>query len=346
MKIFFFSLQVLLLLSFLVSCTFSQRTELYYNKSFDEISHIAYEKNKNFCVVLLDSTQRASQSYQQRLENKKLEKNVIYNLAYLNHSINEWYEKWLCPIYLPTTCVFSSNGTLIDLIPGGTKEAFLYTAKALDETITTQYHYANHFKIDKSTLIPLLDKVLKSKIDLEHGVYSGLIDSIVNTLHYPYVYYIKMIGEMINNDSTNALSTAKDMIRLETPSYLELYKSEFITAKKIINPNFNIADEPTIRVNEDVITLSDVKNGGERPFNITIHNDGEQQLKISNIIKSCSCLELDSINSSFIVPPKDSIQINFIFRAEQQGEIIRDIFIASNGINKPILYIQVLANVM
>ena len=212
---------------------------------------------------------------------------------------------------------------------------FLYTAKALDETITTQYHYANHFKIDKSTLIPLLDKVLKSKIDLEHGVYSGLIDSIVNTLHYPYVYYIKMIGEMINNDSTNALSTAKDMIRLETPSYLELYKSEFITAKKIINPNFNIADEPTIRVNEDVITLSDVKNGGERPFNITIHNDGEQQLKISNIIKSCSCLELDSINSSFIVPPKDSIQINFIFRAEQQGEIIRDMKEGTGTEDKP-----------
>ena len=76
-----------------------------------------------------------------------------------------------------------------------------------------------------------------------------------------------------------------------------------------------------------------------------IYNDGNQSLKVSEIYKSCTCLELkDSDNLTIF--PKDSVKVHFTFRAEQQGEILRDIFITSNAMNTPILYVKVLANVL
>jgi len=78
--------------------------------------------------------------------------------------------KWLCPLSLPLTCVFSDTGTLIDLIPGATKETFLYTTEAISDMKITNYHYPNRFKIPKYNVIHLLNQVLKCKMDLNRGM--------------------------------------------------------------------------------------------------------------------------------------------------------------------------------
>ena len=71
---------------------------------------------------------------------------AIYNIADVNVSSNAWYMKWLCPLSLPLTCVFSDTGTLIDLIPGATKETFLYTTEAISDMKITNYHYPTALK--------------------------------------------------------------------------------------------------------------------------------------------------------------------------------------------------------
>ncbi len=64
-----------------------------------------------------------------------------------------------------------------------------------------------------------------------------------------------MVGELMDNDTIETKTLANLMMKLENPYYLELFKNEFITAKKVLNPNFKIDDEPNIRVNSEVVSL-------------------------------------------------------------------------------------------
>ena len=288
-------------------------------------------------------TSEFSKQYRRRLERALPLENAIYNMVDINVPANGWYMKWLCPMSLPLTCVFSSDGSLVDLIPGATKESFLYTKEALLKGNRTNFHYVNRFNKKKDKLIPLLNQTLKCKIGLDQGVFMELNDS-ANVL-YPYSYYLRILGKMMDNDTVNARLIAEDMVKLENPYYLSLYRDEFITAKKILNPGFDASNDPNIRVHKNVITLPDHKIGETVPFNITIYNDGEQPLKVFDIFKSCTCLKLNGANT-FTIFPKDSVNVNFTFEADQLGEVYRDIFIASNAINAPILYVKTLANVI
>lgn len=135
------------------------------------------------------------------------------------------------------------------------------------------------------------------------------------------------------------------MTDLENPYYMEIFRDEFIMAKKTINPHFDVKDEATIRIHPARILLSNCLPGMEKPFTISIFNDGKRPLNVSKIFKSCSCLELKSHHGEFTINPEDSVQIDFVFNSAEKGEFIRDIFITSNAINNPILYLEVLAEV-
>ena len=37
--------------------------------------------------------------------------------------------------------------------------------------------------------------------------------------------------------------------------------------------------------------------------------------------------------------------VRFNFRSEESGEVTRDVFITSNSINRPILYVKILADI-
>ncbi|MEY8685615.1 DUF1573 domain-containing protein [Bacteroides sp. AN502(2024)] len=330
---------------FLSSC--NQHTcKIYKNQSFEKICSIAYSNKKTFCIVLVDSTQDLSREYCLKSKDFIDTNKAIYNLVDINISSNEWYMKWLCPLSLPLTCVFSENGTLVDLIPGATKETFLYIAKAISDKKITNYHYPNRFKLSKCTAIPLLNQVLECKMDLDQGIYvPTVLSNSIDSLKYPYSFYWGIVGELMENDTVESKILARSMLELETPYYLQLYKNEFITAKKVLNPDFEINDEPNIRVDDNMVSLSDCNVGKNISFVIPIHNDGKYPLKILKIFTSCSCLNLVDHSEEFIISPHDSVMVGFNFRSEELGEVTRDVFITSNSINKPILYIKVLANI-
>lgn len=320
---------------------------IYFNKSFEETCTIASRKGKSFCITLIDSTKELSQKYCSYMKNERLITNqAIYNIIDVNLPSNEWYIKWICPLSLPLTCVFSSKGELIDLIPGSTKETFLYIKEVVFNKEMTKFHYPNRFHLDKSEIIPLLNQMLKSKIELSQGIYESIIlNNALDSLKYPYPYFLKIAGGILENDTIMLKLIAKSMLELENPYYLKLFKDEFIVAKKILNPNFNINDEPNIRVNKHVISFPNCKKNKKYPFEISIYNDGNQPLEVTKIFKSCSCLNQIDHLGKFVINPKDSIVVKFNFESKEQGEIIRDIFITSNAINVPILYVQVLANI-
>ena len=71
------------------------------------------------------------------------------------------------PVSLPLTCVFTSDGHLVDLIPGAAKESFLYVQKALTDLQMTEYHYPNRFSMPKKKLITLFDRILDCNTGLK-----------------------------------------------------------------------------------------------------------------------------------------------------------------------------------
>jgi hypothetical protein len=331
----------------LLGCT-KKETVAYENRSFENIYSLAKINNSPFCIVLTDSNNNLSKEFIFQLEKnyKSLLDKTILNIVDISSIENEWYIKWLCPASIPLTCVFSSGGNLIDLIPGASKETFLYIEEAVNKVKTTDFHWPNHFKINKKNVLPFLDNLLQQKMLIDEGVYLPLeLSSLVDSLNYPYSNYLKLLGELMERDTIGAQQTAQSLIKLETPAFLELYRNEFITAKKVLNPNFNINDEPHIRVDSANIYLSNCKQDETTPFEVLVYNDGDRPLRISKIHTSCSCLEQHKYDEDVVIKSKEFFPVKFYFTPDMKGEILRDIFITSNAINMPILHITVLANV-
>ena len=324
----------------MASCNNKKGSVILNNKSIEETKIIAHDMHSGYCIVLLDSTQILSRQYREKIENSIIEEPTIYNLVDINIPENEWFLKWLCPISLPLTCVFSKDGNLLDLIPGSTRESLLYANDAMSKECTTDFHYINRFDQKKEHLIPILNHILKCSLDIRQGVFVD--NSITDTLKYPYPYYLKILGYMINNDTISAINAAEEMLMLENSYYLDLYNNEFVTAKTIVDPNFDVSKEPNIRVNKDEVILSYLKKDETYPFDITIFNDGEKKLEVSKIYLSCTCLKLETADH-LTVSPKDSVQLHFLFKPDQKGDVFREIFITSNAINTPIQYIKITA---
>ena len=191
----------------------------------------------------------------------------------------------------------------------------------------------------------ILYQIFECKTNLDQGIYiPTILNNSIDSLKYPYPYYLKIIGGLMEEDTVKLRAVADSMIELENPYYLELFRKEFIVAKKILNPYFNINNEPNIIVNKNQISLKG-KIDKDISFAISICNDGGQPLNILKIFTSCSCLKQIDHVEDFVITPKDSVWVKFNFKSEEQGEVVRDIFITSNAINKPILYVKVLADI-
>lgn len=169
------------------------------------------------------------------------------------------------------------------------------------------------------------------------------LELVGDSLKYPYSYYLQIVGALSERDTVVACKAAQSMLTCEDPYKLNLYKNEYITAKKILNPNFDMKDEPSIRVDKDIIELVGCKVDEDFPFSIVVFNDGNRPLCISKIFKSCSCLKWPKESEKVIVPSNDSASLDFIFRADSRGEVMREMYMASNAINNPILYMEIKA---
>ncbi|WP_455498178.1 Ig-like domain-containing protein [Coprobacter sp.] len=322
--------------------------KVYYDKSYNEISTIANDTELPFCIVLVDSTQSLSQEYIAQFDQKQnlMTRKTIFCINDVNTPEGEWLLKWLCPASLPLTCVFASRGDLIDLIPGTSIETFLYIDEAVKNSATTNFHWSNLFKKDKQRVLPLLNSLLAYRKFLDQGVYlSEDIDNVIDSLPYPYSCYLKLTGTLMEQDSVEARAVAKQLLALETPYVMELYKDEFVTAKTVLNKDYKIENDAVIRVDQSTINLRDCKVGENTPVYVNVYNDGKELLVISKVHVSCSCLEQIDTRDQITVNPGQSAKLKFNFTPDIKGDIFRDIFIVSNGVNMPILHIHIIATV-
>lgn len=225
----------LIIYLFLFGCSKTD-TIIYQNKAFEDICSLANTNNRPFCIVLSDSTQILSKEYFMYLQKnyKYLTEKAIYNIIVdINSPENGWYIKWLCPVSIPLTCIFSADGALIDLIPGAAKETFLYTDLALKEREATNYHCPNRFKLDKVELISAIGDVLQAKIKLDKNEdASPLIDNAIGKVKYPYSLFVKLQNDIKRHDTLNMQVTSSELLSIDDPYSLVHYTEEFMAAKK------------------------------------------------------------------------------------------------------------------
>lgn len=318
------------------------------DKAFEDVRRLAMEADKPFCIVLLDSTKGLSKEYIQSLQHNYdyLTQKAVFNIIDISSGESSWYIKWLLPMSLPLTCVFSSNGQLIDLIPGVAKESFLYTDQAIESQRITEYHWPNSFQKNKKSAVPLLGGLLSFQNNIDKGEYSwNDYEVLSDSLQYPYADYLLLKTAVMSEDTTIMTKRARQLLRLETSGALELYKDEFIEARKILDPDFSLSKAPSIRAATDTINLEGLKVGQSIPIDIVLYNDGEETLKIEKINMSCTCVSLEGPDEGIIVKGKKSDTRRFYFKPENEGQMSRDIFILSNALKTPVLHIKINANV-
>ena len=331
-----------------VSCSSNvQKDDIYYNKDFDEITTVASATNHSFCIVLLDSLSITSDEYIEMIQKSpSIHKGTIYNFVNITADENKWYSKLLLPQIYPVTCVFNSVGQLIDLVSGNSRESVVYIAKAINTgQPCLEFHYNQKYDNDKIEMIHYIDNAIKLKSEIDKGKYIvDKIDSLLQISEHPYLLYWKLQNQLQLNKKTEAKETAKKLLSFDSAKDLLEYYNELLVANQLLDTTYNINTAPLISSPINKIELSDCDINHKYDLNIEIINKGEKPLKISDILTSCSCVEVKS-TKKHIVNSNECLLLNVEFTPDVSGDLFREVYIISNSLNTPIYTISINATV-
>ena len=336
----YFSILLLTILFVAVSCSTKQK-EVLQNEEFNMVKQKAAEENQRFCIVLLDTADVTSKIYEERLEKSNI--GAIFNVINTEMPQNSWYRQWLYSNSAPITCIFTSSGELVDIIPGASRKCFNCIKQVVKKDLMCkELKYYNNFSMEKRELIPLLNEILQCKLDLEKGVnIESRIDNLLDSIKHPYVDYLRIMNSLNHKENNIAQSAAKHLLTFNNDFELEVYPELFSFSKGIIDPNYDPRMEPVLEC-EGLIHLDNCEKDIAKPFEISISNMGETPLEVLDIQLDCSCVTLRG-EKTYTISPHQSQNINFDFTANKEGQVIREIFLKSNSI-RPIKRIKIIAN--
>lgn len=185
---------------------------------------------------------------------------------------------------------------------------------------------------------------IKQKIDKGEDV-SHAIDSALNQSEHPYVVYLKSLNEAQQGRHESSIYWANLFLStIEANSYyFQVYGNLIGQAKMTADPNYALDKDGELSIVEE-LSLGDCKLHEARPFGLMITNKGQSPLFIHDIVLGCTCVEFSNEKKQYTLQPMQSQTIDFVFKADVQGEIFREIMFFSNGIN-PVERVQITATV-
>jgi hypothetical protein len=330
----------------LTSCE-KESQHLYRNHEINDVIELAKKERKPVCIVLLDSTFKASEIYEQRLSDQyeALTTKAIFNRVDVNDRSNKWYREWLYPVSLPATCIFdlsSDTLKLTDIIPGATHECFDAINQCISKRKASELRYINRFSLEKNVILPALGSVFRCRTELDkHRDISREIEKTFEVIQYPYNWYLKALNAHEQGDDTTAIIAGNRTLAYDSPEDMELYSDLYQEIKSIIDKDYHAENEPALTFAADSIVLENCMLSVRRPFVISFKNTGKRVLKIKNIVLSCGCVTLKG-RKEFDINPQNVVDVEFEFQADVQGEVEREIMVYSNGLI-PIRKIQIKA---
>lgn len=152
--------------------------------------------------------------------------------------------------------------------------------------------------------------------------------------------FFLLTGKRIN-DLPNAFIDKEGMVHQlglakNTPIVYQIEEGKYTSYMPLEGKQGAGSGLPFTQVDVDVKEI----DLGPFPFNekkrktIVLTNTGSENLKVDDVIASCSCLKV--IKSNRLISPKDTLHLDITFRADTKGEFIRDIFIYGNFSNSPL----------
>lgn len=107
--------------------------------------------------------------------------------------------------------------------------------------------------------------------------------------------------------------------------------------------------QPEIVINEISLQLGDVVNGAVIQRELIVQNQGQADLNIEAVTTSCGCTQASV--EPMTIPPGGSGTLHIEFDSgahgsELTGQIIRQVFIASNDPQQPEIVVELAANIL
>ncbi|MBE2199512.1 MAG: DUF1573 domain-containing protein [Anaerolinea sp.] len=107
--------------------------------------------------------------------------------------------------------------------------------------------------------------------------------------------------------------------------------------------------QPEIVINEISLQLGDVVNGAVIQRELIVQNQGQADLNIEAVTTSCDCTQASV--EPMTIPPGGSGTLHIEFDSgahgsELTGQIIRQVFIASNDPQQPEIVVELAANIL
>lgn len=182
------------------------------------------------------------------------------------------------------------------------------------------------------------------KLQIDEGKYIvDKIDSLLTVKEHSFLLFLKL-NNQLQFKKEEAKETARKILLFDSAKDLFEYYDELLIANQIIDSTYNNKTAPLISSTSNNIELPDCEINHTYNLNIEIINNGEKLLKISDILTSCSCVELMSAKKH-IVDQGESLILEVRFTPDATGDIFREVYIASNSLNTPIYTIAINATV-
>jgi hypothetical protein len=319
----------------LLSCG-KKETHLYHGRDINDMIEIAQREKQLLCIAVLDSTYGSSNIYRQRLSEKytDITANAVFNTVDVNIPANSWYREWLYPVSLPATCIFdlsSDTLKLMDIIPGATHECFDAISQCIKKRKPSSLRYINRFSLEKDVIIPALGKIFRCKISLDsHKDISREIDETLETVQYPYNWYLKALNAHKQGNDSVAVFSGNKMLAFDSIDDIELYSGLYSEVRAVTDKDYSVENEPVLTLDKYHVNLGNCEPNVPKAFGIRFTNTGKRPLEIKDIVLSCDCVSLKHANR-FSISPQDSVTVNFEFSSDTQGDVEREVKVYSNG---------------
>lgn len=336
--------KITLMLVVICSCNKKVSRPIYYeDKTFTEIAN---ETKTPFCIILRDTLSLSIDKYMESIQRySSSSKNTVFH--FINTEKEQWLHKLLLPRVYPVTCIFNSYGKLIDLIPGDTKESFIYISQVLEQEVpNSEFHYNQKYDQEKMDYIDFMNSAieLKDKVDDKIDVV-GELDSLFQMVNHPYILYMKLQNQLQTGKDADVTHTAKKLLGFDTMYDKIYFHEELFVASMILDSTLNYTTAPMISSETNVIKLDSCKQDMTYRLNAYIYNKGKKDLNISEIHTSCSCIEIAG-EEKIIVTSGDSYPLSIEFTPDAKGNVYREVYIISNSLNTPVYTISVEATVI
>ncbi|ADV42478.1 DUF1573 domain-containing protein [Bacteroides helcogenes] len=317
-----------------------RKTEIYYNEEYNAIKEKASAYKAGFNIILVDSNYDL-QKYKDKIIHPNETKKTLWNFINVGIPQNHWYKHLLGTEKVPFTLSFNDTGNLVNIVFGISKYADESINFTVAPTTANGLSYTNFGFKENSVITAKGTKIcslIQQIIDIRQNTlltdkekYNSLNHLMKDTV-YPYGLYLKFKYTISFAPKDSTLTLAKEFLtRYSDRQYAPIFKPLIQEAYNFLNPQRKTALQITTNLNKQYYHKGDTIR-----ISVKITNRSSSTIPITSIEPSCDCIKSIPGYDSQILPHR-STEYHFLMKAEDKGELYREIYFNTNPDTLPMV---------